>query len=420
MRLKSESLLSKTDLTIADFVPVTPSGLNRVRSLSEILNDSSDNSLPVLQPIKIYSQDSDDDNASNDDVSDDDVSNDDVIASDVTDKDFEDHNTGKVTSPPKRPVRPGPPPKPKRSVQLQEHDVATHGNEVSVKTKPERPKPFTKSSPSPAGSPLNKRKTPPGRPGQLPSLPAEKTTPASQDARPTRPTMPPRKPGNVPAVKTSIDQGSKPVPPARPPEHIERQKACPIASIMSSKTQIPSVTVEDNVIDHESKPVPPVRPRSHVEQPLLNIEKETSGKPATLPRKAGSVPADKSTLDNETTSTALNTHDEVIEKQTDNKLSTKSMTPPPRPVSPPHRPSPPRPPTARPNVDKDKETTPHKAKVINQVKEPEGSSLRQRLGSIKFSRKQPRKEEVCYLYTFLIMKLCKFGINFFVVHFGFT
>lgn len=406
MRLKSDSLLSKTDLTVGDFVPATSSGINRARSLSEILNDSTDHSSGVLQPIKIHPRDSDDD----DDVIDDDVSDDDVISDDVGNAELldysdEDVDDRKMNSPPTRPVRPGPPPKPKRS---NEHE--SKSNNPPVKTerpKPARPKPFNKTAVS---SPTNKRKTPPNRPGRPPA-PAEKTTPPiahSRNSTPparqrteneavnmvTKPSLPQR-PVSGAAERNSVDSAAKPFLPEKPERSVlvdHETKPVPSSRLEenmqgqaagSSKPTAPPRRLSSKVeegSDHETKPIPPARPRSYAEH--IN---EKSGVHNHANHMAPLRPRSE-------------------EKPTDNALSTKSATPPPRPSTPPHRPPPP--PAAKAAVSKDKDVQPRsqKAKESNQqVKESEGQSFRQRLGTLsKFTRKQQREEVRFFLKAILI------------------
>ena len=402
VRLKSESLLSKTDLTVGDFVPATQSGLHRDRSLSEILNDSTDHSLAVLQPIKIHSRDSDDDdNVIDDDVSDDDVISDEVGNAGLIDDSDEDVDDRKMNSPPIQPVRPGPPPKPKRSNVEPEH--GSKKNDSPVKTKPARPKPFSKTAVS---SPTNKRKTPPNRPGRPPTLPAEKTPPPT--ARSCNPTPParqrtegeaanivnkpslPQRPVSEAVEKKSLDNAgkpfhpekpersvfvdheSRPIPPSRLEENLQGQAAG--SSKPTAPPRRPSFKAEESSV-HEAKPMPPARPQSYAEHI-----------------------SEKSGLDNQTKHVApVISRNE--EKPTDNALSTKSVAPPPRPATPPHRPPPPS--VGKPPVSKDKDiqARSQKTKEANQhVKESEGQSFRQRLGTLsKFTRKQQREEVKLFL-----------------------
>ena len=433
VRLKSESLLSKTDLTVGDFVPMTPSGLSRARSLSEILSDSAGNSasLPVLQPIKIYSQDSDDDDVIDDD---DDVSDDDVRDDDVIDNDSEGVVIEKMKSPPTRPIRPGPPPK--RNPQIMEHDPESVDKRPPVKAKPERPKPFSKAGTSPAGSPSNKRRTPPSRPGRPSSLPVEKTTPSTQEGNPIPPARnrvtadneaasivtkpsPPQRPASVTVDRNSVDNEAKPLPPKRPSsstvqksavdhrepkpvpparlkENMEKQTTSAVISKATTPPQRASFTVEK--IDHETKPVPLARPRSHVEKSAENVEKQTASILGGKPSRSSSITLETSTVANQTKPMAPAKPPGNVDKQTDNMLSGKSVTPPPRPVNLPHRPPPPSP--GKP-ITKEKELQPQRVKEMSQVKESEGQSLRQRLGSFKLTRKQQR-EEVCNCSTGLL------------------
>ena len=389
LRLKSESLLSKTDLTVGDFVPMTASGISRARSLSEILNDSADHSsLPVLQPIKIHSQDSDDDDVIDDDVDDDDVSLDDAL-----EKDIEGVNVRKMNPPPTRPVRPGPPSKPKRQPQIVEHKHELEGEPTPVKAKPERPKLFSKS---PAGSPSSKRKTPPSRPGRPASLPAENNLPSTtQEGNPTPPARrretasadvtkpsPPQRPGNV-----RVDSEAKPLPPRRPGNLADHNDSRPLPPARQKDSMETQTTSEPSTAasNHESKIVPAVKPRNHVEKPVKNVEKHTDN---TLENKqplpslsTGDIVPAKSVSENQTKPVAPARPSANIDKP---------ITPPPRPAHPPNRPPPPS--KGKPAVTKDKELQPPRSKEVSQVKESEGPSLRQRLGSLKLTRKPQREE----------------------------
>ena len=391
-------MLSKTDLTVGDFVPATPGGFHRARSLSDILNDSSDHSLPVLQPIKIHSRDSDDgDDVIEDEVSDDDVINDDVGDADLVDDSDEEFDDRKMSTPPTRPVRPGPPPKPKRS-NVEPELGSKKSNDSALKTKPARPKPFSKAA---VNSPTNKRKTPPTRPGRPPALPAEKTTTSSARNCPTPPRTkdeasnsvskpsPPQRPSSGAVERNSIDNEAKsfpacadhelkPIPLSRHEEHTEKQTAG--SGKPTAPPRRPGSKVDESP-GREAESAQPVRPRSYAEH--------AAGRASTTPPRTDSISIEKSGNDNQTKVVRPRSD----EKLTDNALSTKSITPPPRPTTPPHRPPPP--PGGKSPGSKDKDVQPRsqKAKETNQqVKEAEGQSFRQRLGTLKFSRKQQREE----------------------------
>ena len=373
---------------------MTTSGINRARSLSEILNDSADHSssLPVLQPIKIHSQDSDDDDVIDDEVDDND---DDISYDDALEKDIEGVNIRKLNPPPARPVRPGPPSKPKRQPQIVEHKHESEVKPTPVKAKPERPKPFSKS---PAGSPSSKRKTPPSRPGRPSSLPAENTLPSTtQEGNPIPPARrretaggdvtkpsPPQRAGDV-----RVDSDARPLPPRRPENLADHNDSRPVPPARPKDTMETQTTGEPSIAtsNHESKTGPAVKPRSHVEKPVENVEKHTDNtlenrQPPPSLSTADIAPA-KSVSENQTRPVAQARPPGNVEK---------SNAPPPRPAHPPNRPPPPF--KGKPAVTKDKELQPPRSKEVSQIKESEGPSLRQRLGSLKLTRK-PQREEVC-------------------------
>lgn len=413
VKLKSESLLSKADLTVGDFVPMTPSGLNRDRSLSELLDDSAGRLAPspVLQPIKIYSQDSDDD-----DVIVDDISDDDVIVDDI-----ELEHKSKLNILPAQPIRPGPPPKPKRSPHIVDEDLQSEGKHIPVKAKPERPKPFSKTA-SPAGSPSSKRKLPPSRPGKPASLLAGKSShPHTEEVGHTAPSrrratavgktssavtkpVPPQRPTvetnslnyesePLPSqgqVEKSTFHESRPAPPARPVERLEKQWSIAVTDKPTTPPRGNSFTVEKNAVDHESKPVLPARSRSDVQQPMEGVEKPPVNKPSKPPPRPASLNIEKSALDKPTTP--------ARPKVTAARSPARSVTPPQRPVTAHERSSPPS--ASKHAISKEKEVSPcaQGIKEVAQVREPEGLSLRKRLGSLKLpSRKQQREEVLCII-----------------------
>jgi hypothetical protein len=147
--------------------------------------------------------------------------------------------------------------------------------------------------------------------------------------------------------------------------------------------------------------VPSARPRSSLEKPVVDVEKQTAS--ALAPRRPGEVAVEKSALNNQTKPIAPSRPPGNLEKQTNNMVPGRPAPPPPRPANPPHRPPPPsvgKPAVTKDKdvqpqlvaVTKDKEVQPQRVKEVSQVKESEGPSLRQRLGSLKLTRKQ--REEV--------------------------
>jgi hypothetical protein len=206
--------------------------------------------------------------------------------------------------------------------------------------------------------------------------------------------LPPKRPSSSTVQKSAVDHREpKPVPPARLKENMEKQTTSAVTSKPTTPPQRASLTVEK--IDHETKPVPLARPRIHVEKPAENVEKQTASTLGGKPSRSGSITLETSTVGNQTKPMAPARPPGNVDKQTDNMLSGKSVTPPPRPVNLPHRPPPPSP--GKP-VAKEKELQPQRVKEVSQVKESEGQSLRQRLGSFKLTRKQQR-EEVCNCST---------------------
>ena len=435
VRLKSEELLSKTDLTLGDIVPMTPSAFTRTRSLSELLSDSADHSasLPVLQPIKISSQDSEDDDVSDDDVMGDDVSDDDIRGYDDSDDDV---RGGHVKPQPARPVRP--PPKPKRTPEIQAHEGGTGDSGRTVKPKPERPKPFPTS---PAASPHSKRKTPPTRPGRPPKLPAEKIRhPTAGDGSPVRPASPqvsadvssktpspPQRPASLVVQKSSQENEGKPSPPQRPAS-VTRDKGAPEAKPVPPARPLENMEKQTSSIlksnpphtTDRAKPHPPVRPRGNVEKQSDNVslpeghvpspmstnetvEKRPENQTKTKPRPSSSVEQTKPSPPARPPRNSDHPQsNDIVQSKTakptgltleENSDNPTRPSPPGRPATSPHRPPPPAPAGSKPPpVAREKE--------VEKVKELEGqSSLRKRLGSLKLSRK-PQREQVYFIFNF--------------------
>lgn len=396
VRLKSDTLLSKTDMTVGDLGGVLSNAeSNRARTLSEILKESPQQTAacPLLQPIRITSQDSDDDESEIEDEND--IENED--AQEIkSGNSFQDvlvesmiQSELKASHPSKRPAPPSRPQRPARSPQMQE-------KKITSPCKPEQAEVTGESAVSQCNKPDTKRRVIPTRPEPPNATKALSATMKADDSLQSEknPALPRKN------VKSQV---TKPSPPQRHADAtsnniilsansdviVKRSIECVESSLKHNNDEMTSdidtkanTYASKNVINHE-KPVPPARKRNFQKNENMNT-----------------------TTNNLSKSHFMSQSQLSIVKPT-TVLPARSKTPPPR--TPPSRPPPP---LISTSVEK---RTEMQSNVENIESEAVSPSHRKKSRSLKLIRKKTQ-EEVSYFLRQLFPYVLKFKTPCSCVH----